>query len=143
MCIIVDANSAHHLANQTNDGKPVRKWLLNPKKRAGIVLGGKLTSELVKAGLRATLVELNRAGRLHRVPDDVLTRRIEQLDQENLCESNDVHVVALALITQCSLVFTHDKPLHADLKRHSSKDHKIKIYQTARHARSLTSCKCI
>jgi hypothetical protein len=143
MCIIVDANAAHDLSNRTDDGKPVLRWLFNRKRRAGLILGGKLATELVKAGLTHTLVELSRAGRLHRVAGDLLSHRENTLAKQGTCQSNDLHVVALCLVTGCRLVFTRDKPLHADLRRHSEAGRRIAIYQAASHARLLTECDCI
>ena len=143
MCIIVDANSAHDLSNRTADGEPVLRWLLNPKQRAGLILGGKLAAELDKAGFRTTLAVLSRAGRLHRIADDILRRREEELAAQGSCVSNDPHVVALALITGCTLVFTKDRQLHTDLKRHSRRGQRIAIYQRASHARLLAPCDCI
>jgi hypothetical protein len=141
--MIVDANCAHDLSTRSADDTPVLRWLLNPRQRAGLVLGGKLTSELDKAGLRTTLAELSRAGRLHRIPDDVLRRREDELAALGTCQSNDAHVVALTLVSRCTLVFTRDKPLHADLKRHSEPGRRVTIYQTAAHARLLTDCDCM
>ncbi len=143
MCIIVDANSANDLSNRTADGEPVLRWLLNPKQRAGLILGGKLAIELDKAGFRATLAVLSRAGRLHRVPAGVLARREQALSAAGTCVSNDVHVVALALSSGCNLVFTRDAQLHRDLKRHSPSGRRIAIYQRASHARLLTACDCM
>jgi hypothetical protein len=124
-------------------GEPVLRWLLDPKKRAGLILGGKLAEELIKAGFRATLIELNRAGRLHRVADNDLERREAELLAQASCVSNDVHVVALALMTGCLLVFTRDRLLHRDLRSHSQSGRRIAIYQSASHARLLTSCECL
>jgi len=143
MCIIVDANCAHDLSNATDDGKPVLRWLLNPKRRSGLILGGKLATELARAGLLSTLSVLKQANRLHRISDSVLNRCEEELVAQGTCKSNDIHVVALTLITGCTLVFTRDKPLHADLKRHSAPGRRIAIYQTSSHARLLNECSCI
>ena len=143
MCIIVDANSAHDLSKRTKDGEPVLRWLLDPKRRGGLIVGGKLTAELDKAGFRATLAELSRAGRLHRIRDDVLEQRERTLRAEGSCVSNDVHVVALALTSGCGLVFTKDTQLHQDLKRHSPPGRRIAIYQRESHARLLVPCECL
>ena len=143
MCIIVDANCASDLSNKTVDGKPVLRWLLDPRRRAGLILGGKLTYELNRAGLRSTLIVLSQAGRLHRVSDEELRRREVELVAEGICRSNDLHVVALTLLTGCNLVFTRDKPLHVDLKRYSPRGRRVSIYQYASHARLLTACTCI
>ena len=139
----MDANSAHELSNRTLDGLPVLRWLLDPKRRAALILGRKLARELDKAGLGTTLVELNRAGRLHRVVDDMLERHEEELKARASCVSDDPHVVALTLMTGCTLVFTKDRRLHKDLKSHSRPGRRVAIYQKASHARLLTSCDCM
>jgi hypothetical protein len=143
MCIIVDANCAHELSNRTLDGEPVVRWLLDRRRRSGLILGGKLAKELDKAGFRATLVELSRAGRLHRVLESSLRRHEQELLEEASCQSDDVHVVALTLMTGCTLVFTKDRQLHQDLRKHSRTGRRIAIYQRASHAKLLTSCDCI
>ena len=142
MCIIVDANSSHELVNRSEDGLPVLRWLLNPKRRSGRIVGGQLVKELVKAGFADTLAVLSRAGRLHRAPDRIVDERAEALRESGSCVSNDQHVVALALETGCDIVFTKDKALHQDLKSHAPTGHRIAIYQRATHARLLRECRC-
>lgn len=143
MCIIVDANAAHDLATKTDHGIPVLKWLLNPKKKAGLIWGGKLAEELALRSLNDTLLQLSRAGRLHRIDDAKIDPIEKNLTQTGSCKSNDAHVVALCLASSCQLVFTKDQPLHSDLKAHSKKGKKISIYQNEAHSHLLTSCECI
>jgi predicted nucleic acid-binding protein len=140
MCIIVDANCIHHLVNRTESGKPVLQWLFNPKKKAGLILGGKLTKEVSIVSFLPTLVELDRARRVHRVKESVVTALISTLEAK--CKSNDAHVVALALASRCNLVFTSDSKLHEDLKDHAPVKERISIYQTPDHSHLLTSCTC-
>ena len=142
MCIIVDANSSHELVNKTTDGAPVLRWLLHPTRRSGLVIGGQLAKELVRAGFTEILRVLNQAGRLHRIEDSAVDKRAARLRKSGSCVSNDQHVVALALITGCDIVFTKDKALHQDLKRHAPTGQRISIYQQASHARLLRTCDC-
>lgn len=140
--MIVDANSAHHIENKTEQGSRAYDWLAHGT-RATLIVGGKLTEELVSAGLRDTLRILNQAGRLHRVNDGRIKPHQDRLTP--LCQSNDVHVVALAVATSCELVFTEDKPLQKDLRKHSASGKKVKIYQhaTKSHKRLLKPCTCL
>ena len=142
MCIIVDANSSHELVHGSEDGAPVLRWLLHPKRRSGLIVGGQLVKELVRAGFTETLAVLSQAGRLHRIPDPVVDARATKLRDTGSCVSNDQHVVALALESGCETVFTKDKALHQDLKRHAPTGSRIAIYQKARHARLLKECHC-
>lgn len=140
MCIIVDANCVNHLVNKTENGKPVLRWLLNRKQKAGIILGGKLTSEVSIKSFLPTLTELDRAGRVHRVKDELVEKKLAAIDKT--CKSNDPHIVALALAARCNLVFTHDELLHVDLKGHAATGEPISIYQTAGHTHLLKECVC-
>lgn len=137
---MVDANAAHDIKNQTECGLPVIKWLLAPNIRSGLVVGGKLTDELRAAGLKSTLVELSRAGRLHAINDEEISK-IEVKIRAS-CRSNDSHVVALAKVSRCSTVFTKDMPLHQDLKNRSLLPNGVSIYQTPEHSHLLTECRC-
>jgi hypothetical protein len=140
MCIIVDANAAHDLKNQTADGKPVLSWLL--RGRGGLVAGGRLTSELVSAGLGETLATLARAGRFSRVPDDQVDRAEAFLQELGLCRSNDLHVLAVAVVSKCRLIYTKDRALHRDAKNRSVLEPAADIYQNAAHSHLLRECRC-
>jgi hypothetical protein len=140
MCIIIDANAAHDLKNATPDGKPVLSWLL--RGRGGLVAGGKLTRELVSAGLDGTLVTLARAGRFHRVPDDDVDSTQATLREQGLCRSNDLHVLAVAIVSGCRLIFTRDRELHRDSRNRAVLEPTAVIYQTAAHSHLLRECRC-
>ena len=141
MCIIVDADCVHHLLVRSEQGIPVLKWLLQGS-NAGLVVGGKNLSEIGATRLRDTLAVLSRAGRLHKVSDAALAPIVTRLRSAGTCRSNDSHVVALALVSRCRLVFSHDEALHADLKSHSRTGEKISIYQDSSHEHLLTPCRC-
>ena len=54
------------------------------------------------------------AGIVRRVDDDEVDKQAEQLSQQNVCKSNDVHVLALARISGARLLFTNDRALQID-----------------------------
>jgi hypothetical protein len=139
MCIVVDANAASHLCNATDDGKPVLAWLL---KHGRLAIGGLLTDELIRAGLRETLVALDRAGRIRRFegPDLVEAERVFR--EHRLVRSDDPHVLALVSISRCSVVFSGDQRLHSDLKNKRVLEVRPSIYQSGSHKHLLTPDAC-
>lgn len=138
MCIIVDANAIQDLSKQTEDGKPVLNWLL--KGRGGLVVGGELTRELDRGGMRDTLVSLSQAGRLKSVDETKISSVVIKI--KKLCCSNDVHIVAIALVSGCRLIFTKDHDLHKDMKNCDIISPAASIYQHAAHAHLLKDCHC-
>jgi predicted nucleic acid-binding protein len=140
MCIIVDANVARHLSAPTDDGEPILKWLLRGK--GGLVVGGHLKKELARSGLRAILVVLNQAGRLHTLDDDRVMAASKQISDKGICCSNDCHVIAVAIVSGCRLIFTKDQDLHKDAKNTNILRPAASIYQTKEHRHLLTECRC-
>jgi hypothetical protein len=140
MCIIVDANSAHHVAKQTEDGKPVVKWLL--KGRGGLIVGGKIKRELDRAGFGPTMLVLDRAGRLKKLDDSQVDDLAAKITKGGSCRSNDGHVLAVAIMSGCRLLFTKDQDLHTDAKNRAILDPPASIYQSHKHEHLLTECDC-
>ena len=133
MKIIIDANCCHKMTASDADGRPVLKRLLsgklllclstNLKKELAITPMGDVYKELILAGL---IKEYH-----HGVPEE------EEVVKKN-CKSNDNHIIALARLSNCRLLFSQDKPLHADftnLKLVPSP--KGKVYQHAKHEHLL------
>ena len=149
MCIIVDTSCLHHVANSTECGRPIVKWLLNPNKLSGLIVGGKLHDELRRSSFERrrkeaffqTLRVLREAGRLHIFTGSEVQQKTEELEKGKI-RSDDPHVVALAIISKCNLVFTEDKDLEMDLKTRSLVGHKVSIYKNNSHTRLLTTCRC-
>jgi rRNA-processing protein FCF1 len=137
MCIIVDTNAAHDLSGPTPDGSPVLRWLLYGK--GGLVVGGNLRRELSKS-MRGTLVVLNRAGRLWSIDDGAVEKMADRI--KRTCVSNDSHVLAVAAISGCRLIFTKDKKLHKDAKNKKLLDPPAAIYKSKAHQHLLTVCRC-
>jgi hypothetical protein len=140
MCIIVDADSVHHVAKSTDDGKPVVKWLL--KGRGGLIVGGKIKRELDRAGFGPTMLVLDRAGRLKQLNDSHVDELAKKITQGGKCKSNDTHVIAAAIMSGCRLVFSKDQDLHADVKNRAILNPPASIYQSHKHEHLLTGCNC-
>jgi rRNA-processing protein FCF1 len=140
MCIVVDANAAHHLHADDPAGALVLAWLLKGKGK--LVVSTKLLEEIKSVSFRATLVVLEQARKLCRT-DDLQCEQVKA-DIENVgsLKSNDSHVVALVITEKCELVFSHDQKLHEDLKNKSIVKSGCSIFQTADHAHLLGECKC-
>lgn len=141
MCIIVDADSAHHLSNLTEHGKPVMRWLL--KGRGGLIVGGDVKRELAKGGLRETMVVLNQAGRLKQLDDKKVDDLAKDIKQSGKCRSNDQHVIAVAMISGCRLVYSSDQALHEDVKNGEILSPPASVYKSKDHVHLLTECKCV
>lgn len=139
MCIVVDANVSHKMAGDHPDGSCVLRWLLYG--RGKLVVSEEILAELVRTPLSTTILVLDQAGKICRVDEDDFTRYKEQVINSGMMVSNDPHILAVILTSQCDLVFSNDKPLHRDLKnRHLVPD--VSIYQTARHKKLLGECRC-
>ena len=127
MCIIVDANIAWKLfpkdgARIDDDAIPVMDWLLRPTGNIGaLVSGGQLTDELNKVNAAArVLLALKRAGKfIEYAKADLDT---EEKNIPHTCQSNDRHILALALalalarVSGARLLYSEDQPLHQDFK---------------------------
>jgi rRNA-processing protein FCF1 len=140
MCILIDANAIHDMMNDKDAARPVLRWL-HYGKRSGLVVGGRLLQEWKKARFDAILIQLSRAGRLHRVPDNEVSVKEQEFASRKI-KSDDPHILALVDITSCPVVFTRDKNLHRDLKDRSLIQRKPSIYQSSDHEGLLGECDC-
>ena len=79
-----------------------------------------------------------------------IEQSIEILDEEDLCESDDRHVIAVAQISGARLLYSNDKALQRDFKNKKLIDEpRGKIYETSRnenfpdtHKRLLRNAVC-
>jgi hypothetical protein len=141
MCILVDANVAAEFAplSVSADAKPIMERLLS--RRLQLATGGKLTEELLATPFRKFLVELRRNGTERSYPN---VGEVEQrLRIEGQCQSNDCHIIALAIVSGSRLLFTRDDLLKGDFKNRDLLNPRGKIYSSARNAGLLNLCpKC-
>jgi hypothetical protein len=152
VCIILDANCFGSFRDSENqDMQPIRRWLAQKNGKIAYSDTGKFRDEWKSSGLDIT--ELNRAGRLRLIPkDDVLGKQVEI--EEDL-ESDDPHVIALAIVARIRVLVVQRQPaeplrggrrrargadtaLQRDFKRlaHGS------VYVTASHKHLLTKDLC-
>jgi len=97
VCLIVDANAAAQFLVRTG---PVRNWLLGAKGNPRLVADGALKEELVKLDdVRRFLAVLDRAGRLRPADAQSLRKETDRLRAGGGCRSNDIHVLALAIVS--------------------------------------------
>lgn len=140
MCIVIDANAAHHMHAKDDDGKVVLRWLL--KGPGKLIVSADLLKELAKTHLKSILLTLDRAGKLIKANDARCEATRTQIESSKLAVSNNSHVLALIVETRCDVVFTHDQPLHRDLKNKAIVPHQCSIYQNASHRGLLGACHC-
>ena len=145
MCVIVDANLASHVFGSPtgSDFVPVVEWLT--RKGGCLVYGGKLAIELGRiTEVRRFVLELLRAGRARLIDSSELEIEEMNLRQARLCQSNDLHIVALALVSGARTLCSSDKILHKDFKNPKLiSNPRGAVYQTAGHRsllRHTSSC---
>jgi hypothetical protein len=132
--ILVDCNCAHKVKPSDPDGAPVFERLISAK--LTLCIGGRLTEELADTKLYSLLKQLRLAGRLLSLDKKEIER--EELKIEKLLVSNDGHIIAIARICGCRLLFSNDKDLHIDFRNKTLIDTpRGKIYQDSSHSHLL------
>jgi hypothetical protein len=139
MCVIVDADIASILCSNPPHADLTRLIYWIECEDGKIVYSGKLKGELFKiANAKRRLLGWWRAGKALENNDPRIGQEQERLRQEDVCESNDYHILALALVTRVRLLCSHDKKLHADFTNpqviNNPRGH---IYQNRSHDRLL------
>lgn len=129
MCVIVDVSAAHEVfgPNPTEAGQRLWEWVAAGTGR--MVAGGRLRHELDKTRFRDSARELQLAGRLTACNQQAVEEATQQLHGDDLCTSNDPHVIALAQVSGARLLFTDDRTLQRDFTNKSLIDQpRGKIY---------------
>ena len=117
MCAIVDSNAGFHLVgpSSTPPGRYFREWLNN--RQGKLVVGGRLLSELKQNSvIKNWIASALASGIAKRVPDGLVNDLTENLQNNNVCKSDDEHVIALAIISGARLLYTFDTDLMEDFK---------------------------
>ena len=140
MCIVVDANSAHHMRSGDPGGAAVLRWLLRGPGK--LVVSSQVLRELAQTKFREVILTLDRAGKVCRANDVSCDADRDTINASGQLCSNDSHVIALVRTSRCDLVFTHDQPLHHDLKNRALVPNGCSIYQGAQHNHLLGQCRC-
>ena len=116
MCAIIDANVGHEVFgnNQSPAGKFFLNWLLH-KGGAKLAVGGKLWAELNSySKFQPLFADLLRRSKVVKCDDDSVNAEAASID--DICRSNDSHVIALARISGARLLYSNDLDLHKDFK---------------------------
>lgn len=122
MCAIVDANVQHQVFgdNPTEAGKFFFDWLTKPKGGILVVGGTKLQRELGNnLNFIRVLNERLLAGRAMRISNRIVDDEESKLRAQDVCRSDDEHVLALARVSGARLLFTNDRDLQRDFKNSS------------------------
>ena len=134
MCAIVDANVVGQVFGNhpSQGGRYFLDWL-NTKGKLSV--GGELLRELSKdhnfvVWLRTAL----RLGRARKINDQDVDAEAKRLRGQQICRSNDHHVLALARVSGARLLFTNDLMLPDDFRdRQIVGGAKGRVYTTVLH----------
>jgi len=114
MAIIIDANRAGDFGPSHAALAPEIMRRI-AERQMFVVAGGNLLRELFQTNLRNLLVEWTRAGRVKRVDDISVEAEEKQIKLKKIL-SDDPHILALARISGCRLLYTDDSNLIKDFK---------------------------
>lgn len=139
MCIIIDANKCNELANPNAEGyaelQPVKKWM----KRGGIIVFApehpEFRKELMKCSnkFKRLWEEHLRRGLVTNIDADKVEGKRKTLQD---LQSNDDHIIALALVSGTKVLVSGDIKLHKDFtnKKNGAGG---RVYQYKKQARSM------
>ncbi len=114
MCLIVDANTGATLVNSDVEAIPILEWL--DKGAGSVAIGGKLSTELSEhRRLWRKLAEYTRSGACKVYPTAKIEGQYSQINRQQM-SSNDIHILALARVSGCRLLFSRDNALSRDFK---------------------------
>ena len=115
MCAIIDANVVGEVFGRERPeaGERFFRWLNDGNGR--LVTGGRLSRELGQSQQYLEWsVQARLAGVLRTEDDGSVRGREKAIRNEGLCESDDPHILALALISGARLLYTNDQALQRD-----------------------------
>ena len=139
MCAILDANMFGEFKNQSNeDMQPVWNWLEQKNGKIAYTNTRKFEEEWERGGLTDLIQQLQRTGKLKEIP----ARDVRQKENEikGNIESDDEHIIALAMVANVKVLVSNDTALHRDFKNRDLAGGKV--YQTAGHKHLLTRDTC-
>lgn len=136
MCIIIDANLASEIFRDTLNENyvPIIYWLFS---RDGIMIhGGKLSVELFRIGCASRSIKvLQQAGHAINIDNTTVGLEEQNINNLNICVSDDPHIIALARVSGARTLCSHDNDLHVDFKNKNLIDKpRGSIYQDRNHS---------
>ena len=137
MCIILDANLFGKFDDLRNeDMKPVHRWLDNRNGKIVYSDTEKLQREWKSGRENHRLTSLRQSGQLKLVSKKDVEERESAL--RGKIQSDDEHIIALALVARVTVLVSSDQALHQDFKNLVGG----RVYQTKSHAHLLTRDTC-
>jgi hypothetical protein len=144
MCVIVDTNVISQVLFDTSDPRfePLRDGLYGARRPLQLVFGGRLNEEYQRNGrVRRMILNLARAGRAKRLPDEEVDAETRSLAEACVCQSDDPHVIALARLSRARILVSLDEDLRSDFKDHRLVNNpRGKVYTKAAHRGLLKRC---
>ena len=139
MCIILDANMLGKFKKRADeDMGPVWHWLSKEHSKIAYSTTEKFKNEWTKGGGDNILRELERSKKLKSVSHEYVLEIQKEL--EGKIESNDSHIIALAIVAKAKRLVSSDRDLCADFKNSNLVGGKV--YQNKTHAHLLRRYHC-
>ena len=115
-CAILDANAVADVFGGTPSeaGAGLRRWINDGRGR--LASGGRLHSELQTASseFRRWAAVARGAGQLQLFESDELQAQVDHFESHPERHSNDLHILALAVVSGARLLYSNDRPLQRD-----------------------------
>ena len=114
MCLILDTDIVHKVfPSPSVDFDPVHRALMGG--RAKCVYGGGLTREYQQmVSFRRLLLRLDQQGIAQQFDDSKVDSEEKKLRGRAICQSNDAHILALAIVSKARLLCSEDEALGED-----------------------------
>ena len=144
MCVIIDVNMHGDYLNRENKHmKPLRNWIENGSGRVAYSPYEEFNRELMgNSKMRKQITTYRRNGLAKFVNKKDVASKLEELKSEPL-ESDDAHILAVALAGNIRLLTTEDGPLQRDFRKFIGKGKlRGKVYQYSNHTHLLTQDRC-
>ena len=139
MCVILDVNNIGKFNEPADeDMKPVWNWLDRQNGKIAYSNTKKFEEEWEKGGGIQLRRELQRRNKLKEVPAQDVQQKAAEL--EGKIESDDPHIIALAIIANVKVLVSNDRRLHEDFKNRDLVGGRV--YQTKSHSRLLRKDMC-
>ena len=139
MCIILDANCFHKLLDPENqDMLPVRKWLDNKNGKIAFSSTKKFEEEWIKGKMEKQLKTWRRGDKIKLADKKEVEKKTNEL--QGKIQSNDPHIIALAMVAGVKVLISEDQNLHKDFGNKSLVGGRI--YQNKGHERLLRPDLC-
>ncbi len=139
MCVILDVNNIGKFNEPADeDMKPVWNWLDRQNGKIAYASTKKFEEEWERGGGIQLRRELQRRNKLKEIPAQDVQEKADEL--EGKIESDDPHIIALAIIANVKVLVSNDRTLHEDFKNRDLVGGSV--YQTKSHSRLLRKDTC-